>query len=345
MSTFLVSVVELSNMVSVLATLLCFFGMMFFIMKNMMEVRLHEDLVFGGTLHHVKPRTPRMQMMKISIPYVLKLKSDSGPLSDCIDCTITSQIKYKIKVYWGVSIRELHMFLWKPWNVLKQSMDGGEMLSGFYQLKGLEYTSEAHTEKTLSIKFPHSSLQLGSPPRLYYPLVIFLVRDYNNSAVQPDDTVALINVVHIKDSVCTLPTSILAQYMKQANGQLSCLKQLYLAAGDSFSPEDPGPFDKEDLSLWAIAGEQLCVVCQYFPLSRALLPCRHTCVCAVCFEKLDRCPMCRSPFDAFFTVRAEDYFPTDSTPPATKPTFLNCVINYFNERLVNFMGHQDHRFR
>lgn len=29
--------------------------------------------------------------------------------------------------------------------------------------------------------------------------------------------------------------------------------------------------------------EQLCVVCQYFPLSRALLPCRHTCVCAVCF--------------------------------------------------------------
>lgn len=32
------------------------------------------------------------------------------------------------------------------------------------------------------------------------------------------------NVVHIKDSVCTLPTSILAQYLKQANGQLSCLK-------------------------------------------------------------------------------------------------------------------------
>lgn len=29
--------------------------------------------------------------------------------------------------------------------------------------------------------------------------------------------------------------------------------------------------------------EQLCVVCHYFPLSRALLPCRHTCICAVCF--------------------------------------------------------------
>lgn len=31
--------------------------------------------------------------------------------------------------------------------------------------------------------------------------------------------------------------------------------------------------------------EQLCVVCQFFPLSRALLPCRHTCICAVCFCK------------------------------------------------------------
>lgn len=29
--------------------------------------------------------------------------------------------------------------------------------------------------------------------------------------------------------------------------------------------------------------EQLCVVCHFFPLSRALLPCRHTCICAVCF--------------------------------------------------------------
>lgn len=28
-------------------------------------------------------------------------------------------------------------------------------------------------------------------------------------------------------------------------------------------------------TVWNAAGEQLCVVCQYFPLSRALLPCRY----------------------------------------------------------------------
>lgn len=32
------------------------------------------------------------------------------------------------------------------------------------------------------------------------------------------------NVVHLRDPVCPLPTSLLAQYLKQASGQLSCLK-------------------------------------------------------------------------------------------------------------------------
>lgn len=51
---------------------------------------------------------------------------------------------------------------------------------------------------------------------------IFVI--YKNIISYLNFQVALINVVHIKDAVCTLPTSILAQYLKQANGQLSCLK-------------------------------------------------------------------------------------------------------------------------
>lgn len=36
--------------------------------------------------------------------------------------------------------------------------------------------------------------------------------------------VVLVNVVHLRDPVCPLPTSVLAQYLKQSSGQLSCLK-------------------------------------------------------------------------------------------------------------------------
>lgn len=32
---------------------------------------------------------------------------------------------------------------------------------------------------------------------------------------------------------------------------------------------------KDDSTMWNSTGEQLCVVCQFFPLSRALLPCRY----------------------------------------------------------------------
>ncbi|KAL9692178.1 hypothetical protein quinque_000231, partial [Culex quinquefasciatus] len=79
--------------------------------------------------------------------------------------------------------------------------------------------------------------------------------------------------------------------------------QLYLATGDPSSSDDggsaqisgslslaepvacadsTGPLLCTDSVLQDCPGiEQLCVVCHYFPLSRALLPCRHTCICAV----------------------------------------------------------------
>lgn len=97
-------------------------------------------------------------------------------------------------------------------------------------------------------------------------------------------------------------------------------------------------------SLWNSAGEQLCVVCQYFPLSRALLPCRHTCICASCFGKLERCPMCRSPIKSYFCIRSEEYLPSESDPNPIKqrsrvpaqhgPTWLHD----WNDRLTDFLG-------
>lgn len=62
-------------------------------------------------------------------------------------------------------------------------------------------------------------------------------------------------------------------------------QQLYLATGN--------PANYESGIDFLDGVEQLCVVCQYYPLSRALLPCRHTCICASCFGKLDTCPLCR----------------------------------------------------
>lgn len=340
MTAMLVSVAELSNILSVLAVLICFCGMVLFIMRNMTVFWLHgEELMFGGSVHPVQPRIPQMKMMKVHIPFTFKLQETSKSSYSDLQYTVSSQVPYTLQAFWGVSIRELHLFLWRPWSVINSAVQQGCLLQGHYQQKGVCIQEQSHGERLLTMCLPQPALDLGTPPRLCYPLVIFLIRD-NPSALHPDETVALVNVVHIKDAVCTLPTSILAQYLKQANGQLSCLKQLYLATGNPLSYEDEERtlLLDESCSMWNTAGEQLCVVCQYFPLSRALLPCRHTCICASCFAKLESCPMCRSPIKSYFCIRSEEYLPECEITGASGPSKPEPITQWLQDRLIDFLG-------
>lgn len=370
----LVSVAELSNIFSVLAVLICFCGVFLFIMRNMIVLRVHGDeLMFGssGSVMAHSPRIPQMEMMKVHIPFTFKLHESFKSTYAEVECEVSSQVEYSLQAMWGVSIRELHLALWKPWSNLREASLNGTLLQSHAQYLTPPQTRQSHGEETLRLSLPAPELELGTPPRLCYPLVIFLTRR-DNGDPHPDETVALVNVVHIKDNVCTLPTSILAQYLKQANGQLSCLKQLYLATGNSTNYDEgevssglgpalalaepcnnngsstrgalvaSGNSDSEG-SFWNTAGEQLCVVCQYFPLSRALLPCRHTCICASCFCKLDRCPMCRSPIKSYFCIRGEEYMPIEKDSNSCckqrqqshGPTHW---LHDWNDRLTDFLG-------
>jgi len=310
--------------------------MVLFIMRNMTVFWLHgEELMFGSSVHHVQPRIPQMKMMKVHIPFTFKLQETSKSSYKELQYSVSSQVSYSLLVLWGVSIRELHLFLWRPWSAIDAAVKQDCLLKGHYQRLGPCIREGAHGERQQTMCLPTPPLDLGTPPRLCYPLVIFLIRD-DPGTMHPDETVALINVVHIKDSVCTLPTSILAQYLKQANGQLSCLKQLYLATGNplSYEEEDKPVVVDDACSTWSVAGEQLCVVCQYFPLSRALLPCRHTCVCASCFAKLESCPMCRSPINSYFCIRSEEYLP-DTKETSSKPEPFS---QWLQDRLTDFLG-------
>ncbi|XP_044728762.1 cell growth regulator with RING finger domain protein 1-like isoform X1 [Chrysoperla carnea] len=426
MTTMLVSVAELSNIFSVFAVLLCFCVMILFITRNMLILRMNgEDIVFPTNIHPVSPRIPQMKMMKVHIPFTFKLLESSKSTYFDVQCTISSQVRYTIRAFWGVSIRELHVALWRPWGALRDAALADILLNGHFQQIGINEEHSPHGDRIITLSLPAKpSLQLGTPPRLAYPLVIFLMRVDHPDDLHPDETVALVNVVHIKDPVCTLPTSILAQYLKQANGQLSCLKQLYLATGNSTNydeelqvattvdpqagltlaePMMPSSCDDDPTSststtgsallctsnsmkssspnrsplgvknnnnnhntnnnnhgpniedvttnnssntVWNAAGEQLCVVCQYFPLSRALLPCRHTCICASCFGKLERCPMCRSPIKSYFCIRGEEYMPTSNnglngptSPKGLEPG--SPLFNWFdswNDRITDFLG-------
>ncbi|XP_063705541.1 cell growth regulator with RING finger domain protein 1-like isoform X2 [Culicoides brevitarsis] len=317
-------------------------------------------------------RVPRLKMTRVHIPFTFRLLEGGNTSCDEVKFAVTSQIKYTMQAFWVVSIRELHVSLWRPWKELQDALkevNGTILEASHCQKLAADIRGQSpHNEVVIKLKSPKPPLVLGAPPRLAYPLVVFLIRDEDSdNLTHPDETVVLVNIVHLRDPVCPLPTSILAQYLKQSSGQLSCLKQLYLATGDSMAADEKAAQQNGSLSLAepvSCAGstgpllcsdsavirdgqqqqqDQLCVVCQYFPLSRALLPCRHTCICAVCFSKLDRCPMCRAPITSYFCIRSEDYVPPNMLEQQISKDkgAGNGTVHWLdalNDRLTDFLG-------
>uniref|UniRef100_A0A224XTI1 Putative cell growth regulator with ring finger domain protein 1-like isoform 1 n=1 Tax=Panstrongylus lignarius TaxID=156445 RepID=A0A224XTI1_9HEMI len=320
-----IKLAEFSNLISAIIIQIILWSLILFFIKYAVMIWLRGEPVLIAETNSTASAhlIPQIKMMRVNIPFTFALPDNAHTAYREIGCKISSQICYRLFAYWGVSIREMHLLLWHPWLTILSEIRQGKMLEGHYQCAGTHFRSKMHSEKLIRFKIPEKPLDLGTPPRLFYPLVIFLVTDVHGD-FHPDETVALINIVHIKDQVCTLPTSILAQYLKQGNGQLSCLKQLYMAAS--------GPVHLDYTTEVREGTDQLCVVCQYFPLSRALLPCRHTCICAVCFSKLDTCPMCRSPISSYFCIRSEDYVIDEEKMNTPTPT-MQTLTNWFNQRL------------
>ena len=51
-----------------------------------------------------------------------------------------------------------------------------------------------------------------------------------------------------------------------------------------------------------------CLVCMSEAKSVLLLPCRHLCVCAECFDSFQqqKCPVCRAPLEEWCVVTEDD---------------------------------------
>uniref|UniRef100_A0A182UQ65 RING-type domain-containing protein n=1 Tax=Anopheles merus TaxID=30066 RepID=A0A182UQ65_ANOME len=379
-STLTFSAAEITNLLPLTAVIVCIGATIMFLIKAAVILRVQADDVLrpsNVTQQNHNVHVPRLKMTRVHIPFTVRLLDAGNNSFDEVRLAVSSQVKYSLQAFWGVSIRELHVSLWRTWNDLRDASSSHIVDSSYCQ--------------QLATNSPKPPLILGAPPRLAYPLVVFMIRETEpEELLHPDETVILVNVVHLRDPVCPLPTSILAQYLKQASGQLSCLKQLYLATGDPMTADEAtssaangagqsgnggsgtsssttttGTGTTVPTGTLSLAepvacagnnepllcsdsaprdcpvGEQLCVVCHYFPLSRALLPCRHTCICAVCFSKLDRCPMCRATISSYFCIRTEEYLPANSTNELKvngKPKGTVHWLDALNDRLTDFLG-------
>ncbi|XP_047536726.1 cell growth regulator with RING finger domain protein 1-like isoform X1 [Vanessa atalanta] len=276
---------DLPNIFIMIGALVALFVMLVILLRNMEVIG-----IVGEGREDTWPRTmqpPRLLMQRVHIPFTFKLLENEPIGYNGVRCCVSSTVRYWHASWWGAPVRDLHQTLWGT-------------LPEILASSNLNFSrSSSHDEKEM--KLSSEPLQLGPPPRTCYPLVVILARDQRDTAeLRPDDTVALVTVVHIRDDQCPLPSGIIAQYLKQANGHLSCLKQLYVSGESGDACEGEGE------AGGGYAREALCCVCAAAPLSRALLPCRHACLCARCLPKLDKCPICRSVITSYFCIRNEE---------------------------------------
>ncbi|GBP24431.1 Cell growth regulator with RING finger domain protein 1 [Eumeta japonica] len=298
-----ITLADLPNIFIMIGALVALFIMLVILLRNMEIIGIVGE---GAAGMPWRGSPPRLLMQRVHIPFTFKL-SDTRPISySDVECIVSAKVNYFCGSWWGAPVRDLHHALWGSLQDLLTARPC--------------YRSGPHEERIIHLGIDQPP-PLGAPPRTCYPLVVVLARDLKQTDdLRPDDTVALVTVVHIRDEQCPLPTGILAQYLKQANGQLSCLKQLYV------SGECPEDEENDEAAGTDEYGEPaaLCCVCTARPLSRALLPCRHACLCSACLPKLDKCPICRCIIHSYFSIRNEEEPLSEYKPQ-----------NQLNQRLFN----------
>lgn len=63
---------------------------------------------------------------------------------------------------------------------------------GLRRMECFFYSKTPHSEEYITLSLPAPPLNLGTPPRLCYPLVIFLLRCDSDVEIHPDETVSLL---------------------------------------------------------------------------------------------------------------------------------------------------------
>jgi len=259
----------------------------------------------GASVHRLNRDDMSSQsMVRLRNPFLFKITDESMRCDNYrngLKVTITCDNSFWVYSYWAVDVEHLHQELDDEWQPMRQSLLDRKFMDGHHLFAGepdLYY--ETNEEITHWVRPPaeyFSGESLGYNPRTRYPLVVIIVRNDDDDGVEvnDNDVVCMLSIVHLKDTFCSTTTSLITQYLKQRSGHMFDLKQL-------FAPQEVDDPQRG----------QSCIICRSSAVTHALLPCRHTCLCGQCLQRIDRCPVCRTPFTSFFRVRDNEDLDDDS---------------------------------
>lgn len=86
----------------------------------------------SGIKYNLKIGAKTMKFNLIGLISQTQFSEDIMSVSE-VECEVSSQVEYSLQAIWGVSIRELHLALWKPWSTLRDASLNGALLQGHAQ--------------------------------------------------------------------------------------------------------------------------------------------------------------------------------------------------------------------
>jgi hypothetical protein len=253
------------------------------------------------------PTAIRVEQMKL-IRNLIEVKIPEDELNranftDGLSIEVKSEKAFIVNAYWIVNINGIHAEIEKDWRTLHQALTSGEFLSdrhkSLYQNERQIY-HDTHQLVRCNIKPPESidTSSMTQTPRDFYPLVIIVTCLDEDPNPLASDAAANIHIVHIQDSIVPIRSHVIKQYIKQMDGRILDISQLY--------QEDTGAcficFEEAD------EAEKLKLFC--------LLPCRHSPICSNCILRIRDCPKCRCPIASVFDINA----PAPSDNQQNRPT-------------------------
>ena len=282
---------------------------------------------------NIKPMCPE-NLTLVKNPFFISIDESFKPndgLEDGVTFKITSNETFWMVHYWGVNITQLHKSLELNWNSMRLAILEESFLENKVLQRSKPEMMNIPLESNLINIKPMTKIKpndLGSSPRSVYPLVVILFintdeQDLENFKFNPEQNsiVCVITIVHIFDSICKMDTNIISQFTKQKNGQVIALQTLYT----------PETNIDEDLNKTT-----LCVICLDNDISRVLLPCRHACICGICYNLIDKCPICRSYIRSFFYIRNE--FESKPEQESEKAENAKASSSSFHQKVVNMFN-------
>ena len=192
-------------------------------------------------------RSPQVRMDRVHVPFTLSLSSDTSRYSGnihSVGLSISSTCDYSIGYYWAVPIATFYRILQAPWATFYQAFHESE--SELFQGGQSRNYSSSHDKRDFVIDSP-SSMELGQAPREIYPLVVVMVRSGSGSETgeASSQVTALINIIHLRDSSCPIPSQVLSTYIRQSSS-LTVLRQMFLSDGENSDTESAEDSETED---------------------------------------------------------------------------------------------------